>query len=44
MISQLEDEVLAGFTAEERRLLLTLLGRALDSAPTQPSWSSEEGD
>jgi DNA-binding MarR family transcriptional regulator len=44
MISQVEDEVLAGLTAEERRELETLLRRALDSAPTQPLWSSEEGD
>jgi DNA-binding MarR family transcriptional regulator len=44
MISQVEDEVLAGLTAEERRELETLLRRALDSAPTQPFWSSEEGD
>jgi DNA-binding MarR family transcriptional regulator len=44
MISQVEDEVLAGLTAKERRELETLLRRALDSAPTQPLWSSEEGD
>jgi MarR family transcriptional regulator for hemolysin len=44
MISQVEDEVLAGLTAAERRELLTLLRRALDSAPAQPLWSSEEGD
>jgi DNA-binding MarR family transcriptional regulator len=44
MISQVEDEVLAGLTAEERRDLETLLRRALDSAPTQPLWSSAEGD
>ena len=44
MISQVEDEVLAGLTAEERRDLETLLRRALDSAPTQPLWNSEEGD
>jgi DNA-binding MarR family transcriptional regulator len=44
MSSQVEDEVLAGLTAEERRELETLLRRALDSAPTQPLWSSEEGD
>jgi MarR family transcriptional regulator for hemolysin len=44
LISQVEDEVLAGLTAEERRKLLALLRRALDSAPAQPLWSSEEGD
>jgi MarR family transcriptional regulator, transcriptional regulator for hemolysin len=44
LISQVEDEVLAGLTTEERRKLLTLLRNALDSAPAQPLWSSEEGD
>jgi MarR family transcriptional regulator, transcriptional regulator for hemolysin len=44
LISQVEDEVLAGLTAEEGHELLTLLRRALDSAPAQPLWSSEEGD
>ena len=44
LTSQVEDEVLAGLTAEERHELLTLLRRALDSAPAQPLWSSGEGD
>jgi DNA-binding MarR family transcriptional regulator len=44
LISQVEDEVLAGLTADERRELLALLRRALESAPAQPLWSSEEGD
>jgi DNA-binding MarR family transcriptional regulator len=44
MVAQVEDEVLAGLTAEERRELEALLRRALDSAPTQPLWSSDEGD
>ncbi len=44
MLSEAEDDVLAGLTAEERRDLLTLLRRALESAPAQPLWSSEEGD
>jgi len=44
LISQVEDEVLAGLTEDERRELLALLRRALDSAPAQPLWSSEEGD
>jgi MarR family transcriptional regulator, transcriptional regulator for hemolysin len=44
LISEVEDEVLAGLTAEERHELLTLLRRALDSAPAQPLWSSAEGD
>ena len=44
LISQVEDEVLAGLTAAERDELLTLLRRALVSAPSQPLWSSDEGD
>jgi DNA-binding MarR family transcriptional regulator len=44
LIAHVEDEVLAGLTAAERRELLALLRRALHSAPTQPLWSAEEGD
>jgi MarR family transcriptional regulator, transcriptional regulator for hemolysin len=44
LISQVEDEVLGGLTAEERHELLTLLRRALHSAPAQPLWGSDEGD
>jgi DNA-binding MarR family transcriptional regulator len=44
MMAQVEDDVLAGLTAEERHELETLLRRALDSAPAQPLWSSDEGD
>ena len=44
MISETEDEVLAGLTAKERRELVGLLRRALDSAPAQPLWSAKEGD
>jgi DNA-binding MarR family transcriptional regulator len=44
LIAQVEDDVLAGLTAEQRRELLGLLRRALASAPAQPLWSSEEGD
>ena len=44
LIAQVEDEVLAGLTADERGKLLALLRRALDSAPAQPLWSSREGD
>jgi DNA-binding MarR family transcriptional regulator len=44
MALQVEDEVLGGLTPPERRELLTLLRRAVDSAPPQPLWSSEEGD
>jgi MarR family transcriptional regulator for hemolysin len=44
LILQVEDEVLAGLSAEERGELVALLRRALDSAPAQPLWSSAEGD
>lgn len=44
MALQVEDEVLRGLTATERRELLGLLRRALDSAPVQPLWRAEEGD
>jgi DNA-binding MarR family transcriptional regulator len=44
MALQVEDEVLGGLTTSERRDLLKLLRRALDSAPAQPLWSAEEGD
>jgi DNA-binding MarR family transcriptional regulator len=44
MISEVEDDVLGGLTAEERSELVRLLRRALDSAPGQPVWTAEEGD
>lgn len=44
LIAQVDDEVLAGLTEEERHELLALLRRALDSAPAQPLWSAAEGD
>jgi MarR family transcriptional regulator, transcriptional regulator for hemolysin len=44
LIAQVEGEVLAGLTGEQRDQLLALLRRALDSAPAQPLWSAEEGD
>jgi MarR family transcriptional regulator, transcriptional regulator for hemolysin len=44
LIAQVEDQVLGGLTADERRELLTLLRRALVSAPSQPLWSSNEGE
>ena len=44
LIAQVEAEVLAGLTGEEREELLALLRRALDSAPAQPLWNAEEGD
>ena len=39
---QVEDDVLHGLTASQRSQLLTLLHRALDSAPPQPLWRVEE--
>ena len=44
LASQVEDEVLQGLTDDERRQLLTLLRRALGSAPPQSAWRAEEGD
>jgi DNA-binding MarR family transcriptional regulator len=44
MSMQVEDEVLRGLTAAERRQLLTLLRQALGSAPAQSLWRAEEGD
>jgi DNA-binding MarR family transcriptional regulator len=44
LASQVENEVLGGLTAADRRELLTLLRRALASAPPQPAWRAEEGD
>jgi DNA-binding MarR family transcriptional regulator len=44
MAFQVEDEVLRGLSAAERRELLRLLRRALSTAPAQSLWSSEEGD
>jgi MarR family transcriptional regulator, lower aerobic nicotinate degradation pathway regulator len=43
-VVQVEDEVLGGLTNSERRQLLRLLRRALESAPPQPPWRSDEGD
>jgi len=43
LVTQVEDEVLGGLTAADRRQLLTLLRRALVSAPPQPPWRPEEG-
>jgi DNA-binding MarR family transcriptional regulator len=44
LAAQVEDEVLGGLPADERRELLRLLRRALESAPPQSPWRSEEGD
>ena len=44
LIAQVEDEILAGLSHVERRELLALLRRALESPPAQPLWSSREAD
>lgn len=44
LAAQVEDDVLAGLSAEQRRDLLTLLRAALSAAPAQAAWRSEEGD
>mgnify|MGYP003790654147 CR=1 FL=1 len=44
MISETEEDVLGGLTPKERDQLITLLRRALDSAPMQPLWNATEGD
>jgi DNA-binding MarR family transcriptional regulator len=41
---QVEDEVLGGLTAVDRRRLMTLLRKAVASTPPQPPWRTEEGD
>lgn len=42
LAGEVEDEVLGGLTEAQRRQLLTLLRRALRSAPAQPPWRSGE--
>ena len=44
LAAQVEDEVLGGLSAADRRQLLTLMRQALVSAPPQPPWRPEEGD
>jgi DNA-binding MarR family transcriptional regulator len=41
---QVEDDVLGGLSGAERRQVLALLRRALDSAPPQSLWTAEEGE
>jgi DNA-binding MarR family transcriptional regulator len=40
---QVEDDVLRGLSGAERRRLLALLRRALNSAPPQSLWTAKEG-
>lgn len=42
LASEVEDEILGGLTADDRRQLLALLRRALASAPPQPLWRADE--
>jgi DNA-binding MarR family transcriptional regulator len=42
LAARVEDDVLRGLSAAERDQLLTLLRRALVSAPPQPLWRAEE--
>jgi len=44
LVAEVEGEVLGGLGAADRRQLLTLLRRALVSAPPQPPWRSGEPD
>jgi DNA-binding MarR family transcriptional regulator len=44
LATQVQDDVLRGLTGDERRQLMALLRRALDSAPPQSLWRAEEGD
>lgn len=44
LVTKVEDQILGGLTAADRRQLLTLLRRALVSAPPQPPWRPGEGD
>src|SRR5947208_8374852 len=44
LAAEVEDEVLSGLSAADRRQLLVLLRQALVSAPPQPPWRPEEGD
>jgi DNA-binding MarR family transcriptional regulator len=42
LATRVEDDVLRGLSPTERRQLVTLLRRALTSAPRQPLWRAEE--
>ena len=44
LAGQVEDELLTGLAPDERRTLLVLLRRALQAAPPQPPWHTQEGD
>ena len=44
LAAKVEDEVLGGLSSAERTQLVSLLRRAILSAPPQPAWRTEEGD
>jgi MarR family transcriptional regulator, lower aerobic nicotinate degradation pathway regulator len=44
LVTQVEDDVLGGLDAGQRRDLLVLLRSALAAAPAPDAWRSEEGD
>jgi DNA-binding MarR family transcriptional regulator len=44
LATEVEADVLRGLSAAERRQLLTLLRRALSSAPPQSLWQADEGE
>jgi DNA-binding MarR family transcriptional regulator len=44
LAEEVEDDVLRGLSAAERRQLVTLLRKAWEMSPPQPLWSSGEGD
>jgi MarR family transcriptional regulator, lower aerobic nicotinate degradation pathway regulator len=43
LVKKVEDDVLRGLNGAERRQVVALLRRALDSAPPQSPWTAEEG-
>ena len=44
LAQEVEGDVLQGLSPAERRRLVELLRKAFAAAPSQPPWSSEEGD
>jgi DNA-binding MarR family transcriptional regulator len=44
LAQEVEGDVLQGLSRDERRQLVTLLRKAFAAAPSQPPWSSAEGD
>ena len=44
LATQVEDDVFGGLSGAERRQVLALLRRALESAPPQSLWTAEEGE